>query len=136
MEQVEQSGTLLGGRGDRQKRARTQKRPGPEVGGYLPLGVSATAGFRPLSSDFFTSGTLAGLRGVPAGEAPGLCDGAGVAATVGATVGFGVGVFAGEFGAGVEQAPNTAAEAAKTVDNMIDLLIVFSFMLTTGGLAC
>ena len=72
-----------------------------------------------LSSVFFASGVVPGLIGETVGDATGEASGLAVAA--------GVGVVAGLFGTTGfgSQAPNTAVETAKTVDNINDLLIVF-----------
>jgi hypothetical protein len=84
--------------------------------------------FSTLSSVFLTSGEAAGLAGV----APGLTgdgDGVGLAAGLAAGDGDGDAATGGlviVLFAGVpEQAPRTATLAAKTVDIMINLLIVF-----------
>ena len=79
-----------------------------------------------LPSSFFASGEAAGFGGespVFAGDADGDA--------VGLAVATGVGVAGGLFGTSVccgfgSHAPRTATVAAKIVDNIIDLLIVFS----------
>ena len=100
---------------------------------YFAFGVSATAGFTSLpvffSSVFLASGVAPGLVGETAGVADGLWVVTGVVAAVGAGVAVAGGLVGGVLGAGVEQAPITATLAAKTVDNIIDLLIVNSFCL-------
>ena len=76
----------------------------------------------PLSSVFFTSGVVPGLpgAGVPVGEVDGLGDGCAVA--------VGAGVEAGLTGSGglLPQAPIMATLAARRVEIIIDLLIVFT----------
>jgi hypothetical protein len=85
----------------------------------LVLGVSAAGNFASLltllPSAFFTSGDEPGFAGEPVGEGTGLdvADGEGVAGT-----GFGTSALG-------SQAPNTATVAARTVDNIIDLLMIF-----------
>jgi hypothetical protein len=76
-----------------------------------------------LTSSFLTSGDAPGFAGEPRGDAAG--EAAGDAR--GLAVETGAGVATGLFGASVfgSQAPNTATLAAKTVDKIIDLLIVF-----------
>ena len=71
-----------------------------------------------MSSVFFTSGAVPGLIGETVGDAFGEATGLAAAA--------GVEVVAGLFGTTGfgSQAPNTAVETAKTVDNISDLLIV------------
>ena len=68
-----------------------------------------------MSSAFFTSGEVPGFTGEATGEAVGLA------------VATGTGVATGLFGTSVfgSQAPNTVTLAARTVDNINDLLIVF-----------
>ena len=69
-------------------------------------------------SIFLTSGDAPGFTGEAVGDATG--DETGLAAATGA------GVVGGLFGVGsAEHAPRTATDAAKTVDNITDLLIVF-----------
>ena len=83
----------------------------------------------PLSSTFFTSGEAPGFAGDATGEATGLLIGLAGATGAGVGVGlFGAGVFAVEL-----QAPITATLAAKTVDNINDLLIVFLLMKWTNA---
>ena len=73
-------------------------------------------------SIFLTSGDAPGF----AGEAVGDGDATGDATATGLAVATGAGVVGGLFGAGgVVHAPKTATDAAKIVDNIIDLLIVF-----------
>ena len=73
-----------------------------------------------LVSVFFTSGVVPGLPGVPAGEVLGLGNGLDDAT--------GTGVVTGLTGSGVlgSQAHNTATLAARRVEIINDLLIVFS----------
>ena len=73
----------------------------------------------PLSV-FFTSGEAPGLAGEPVGDVVG--DGTGLDVAEGTGV-AGVGLGASTFGS---HAPSTATEAAKTVDKIIDLLMIFS----------
>ena len=75
-----------------------------------------------LPSSFLTSDEVVGL----AGESPGLAgEATGEAAGLAVTAGTGVAAgFSGTLTFG-SQAPNTATLAAKTVDNINDLLIVF-----------
>jgi hypothetical protein len=95
---------------------------------YLAFGVSATAGFASLplvfSSAFFTTGVVPGLTGDVTGLAGfiGLAGLTGLAGTTGAGVTAG---FSGMFVLVSVQAPSMATVAAKTVDSINDLLIVF-----------
>ena len=100
---------------------------------YLAFGVGVAVGaasfFMLLLSIFLTSGDAAGLTVEPVGDGTG--DETGLAAATGA------GVVGGLFGVGsAEHAPRTATDAAKTVDNITDLLIVFllEMALTFGPL--
>ncbi len=79
-----------------------------------------------LPSSFFASGEAAGFGG----ESPGFAGDA-TGDAVGLAVASGAGVAGGLVGTSVcwgfgSQAPRTAMVAAKIVDNIIDLLIVFS----------
>ena len=82
-----------------------------------------------LSSVFFTSGVVPGFTGETVGDATGEASGLAVVA--------GVGVAAGLFGTTGfgSQAPNTAVETAKTVDNINDLLILFLLTALPNGWA-
>ncbi|MEO6485032.1 MAG: hypothetical protein ABIO54_05955 [Pyrinomonadaceae bacterium] len=88
---------------------------------YFALGVSTGFGslLTFLSSAFFTSGEVPGFTGEATGKAVGLA------------VATGTGVATGLFGTSVfgSQAPNTATLAARTVDNINDLLIVFLLLI-------
>ena len=79
-----------------------------------------TAGFTPLSSVFFPPGVGVAFPGVPDGDGLGLGDGLDDAT--------GTGVETGLTGSGVlgSQAPNAATLAARRVEIINDLLIVFS----------
>ena len=86
---------------------------------YFVIGVATLT---PLSSTFFTSGEAPGFTGDAIGDATGLAIG--LAGATGA--GVATGLFGGVVFVAVPlQAPKTATEAAKTVDNINDLLIVF-----------
>jgi hypothetical protein len=90
----------------------------------LVLGVSAVAGFAFLlasfASAFLPSGVGDALTGEAVGEALGDVTGLDVA--------VGAGVDAGGLGGSVfgSQAPRTAIPAVRTVDRIIDLLMIFS----------
>jgi len=77
-------------------------------------------GFTPLSSVFFPPGVGVPFKGVPDGDGLGIGDGLEDAT--------GIGVVTGLTGSGVfgSQAPNTATLAARRVEIINDLLIVFS----------
>jgi len=95
---------------------------------YIAFGVAVMVGLASLpigfSSAFLPPGEAPGFAGEPVGETTGATvgDAAGVVVAVGA------GVVNGLFGTSGfgSQAPTATTLAAKTVDNMIDLLIVFS----------
>ena len=91
-----------------------------KTGRYLLDGVAAGGTFASLSvSAFLSSGDDAGLAGDPVGDADGEADGLDVAVGAGvAGAGFGVSAFG-------SQAPRTAAETAKTADNINCLLMIF-----------
>lgn len=91
-----------------------------KTGRYLLDGVAAGGTFASLSvSAFFASGEVAGLAGEPVGDVDGEGDGLDVA--VGAGV-AGAGLDGSTLGS---QAPRTAAETAKTADNINCLLMIF-----------
>ena len=101
---------------------------------YFPLGEAAVAGLSSLlvfmpSGVWFVTGEDVGLPvGEPAFTGEPLGEALGLGATLADTEGDGlatVGLFGGVFVFG-SHAPSTATLAAKTVDKMIDLLIVFS----------
>jgi hypothetical protein len=73
-----------------------------------------------LPSVFFTSGEAPGLAGVPEGDVDGLGDGITVAVGAGVETGF-----TGSCGL-LLQAPKAATLAARRVEIIMDLLIVFS----------
>jgi len=85
----------------------------------------------PFASLFLTSGDVAGFAGDAAGEAVGDTVGLAVAAMV--AVGVGVaGLTGGVFTAGWH-APKTVMLAAKTVEIIIDLLMIFSLPSLSGA---
>lgn len=90
---------------------------------FLSSAFTSAFGSTGLTSAGFTLPFVSPLTGETAGEAAGL---AGAVA-----LGAGDGVVGFAFGAAVpEQADAKAADAAKTVPRITDLLIVFSFTLT------
>ena len=84
-----------------------------------------------MPSSFLTSGEAPGFAGEPTGDAAGdvAGDAKGLAVETGA--GVATGLFSGTVV--LLQAPNTATLAAKTVDKIIDLLIVFLLSVLTRG---
>ena len=91
---------------------------------HFPLGVWVTGGLTSLltflPSVFFTSGVVPGLPGVPVGDVDGL--GEGITVDVGAGVETGLTGSCGLF----SQAAKAATLAARRVEIIMDLLIVFS----------
>lgn len=100
---------------------------------YFAFGVAVAVGFASLLTFLPSAGTLPsiftpGFTGEPVGDAVG--DGDGLAVTTG--VGVATGGFGGSgFGS---HAPSTATLAAKTVESIIDLLIVILLILFRHGL--
>jgi hypothetical protein len=99
---------------------------------YFAGGVTLPTGLTSFASLLLTSGDVVGFAGDAAGEAIGDAIGLAVAATV--AVGVGVaGLFGVVFTEGWH-APKTVMLAAKTVEIIIDLLMIFSLpSLTRGG---
>ena len=93
---------------------------------YFVLGVSAAAGLVVLlltSSAFLPAGVGEALTGDPVGDAI-------IGVVTGLAVAVGAGVAGGLTGSVLgSQAPSTAIPAVRTVDKIIDLLMIFPHLL-------